>query len=196
MSVLLAAESSGPIAFPILSMLIFVPAAGAIIITLLSKRRPEFVRLVAALTSVITGAMSVWLLAEFDGESGGCTVRKAIREKIVFSLHDVARDPPFINLDLVSCRNLLIYFRSDLQRQVFDRFRYALRDEALLFLGSSETVGAADELFAPCRTAVTSSVSAPRASGESRVRRRPIRHRSAVNGRRRPARPARGSSAR
>ena len=71
MSVLLAAESSGPIAFPILSMLIFVPAAGAIIITLLSKRRPEFVRLVAALTSVITGAMSVWLLAEFDGESGG-----------------------------------------------------------------------------------------------------------------------------
>ena len=83
----------------------------------------------------------------FDGEPGGCTVRKAIREKIVFSLHDVARDPPFINLDLVSCRNLLIYFQSELQRQVFDRFHYALRDEALLFLGKSETVGSASELF-------------------------------------------------
>jgi NADH-quinone oxidoreductase subunit M len=73
MSALLAAEAAqgGPLAFPILSMLIFLPAAGALVITVLSKRRPEFVRLVAAVSSVATGAMSVWLLVEFDGDSGG-----------------------------------------------------------------------------------------------------------------------------
>ncbi len=57
--------------FPILSMLIFLPAAGALIITLLSKRRPEFVKLVAAISSVATGAMSVWLLTEFDQDEAG-----------------------------------------------------------------------------------------------------------------------------
>ena len=62
-------EASIP--FPILSMLIFVPAAGAIIITLLSKRRPEFMKLVAAITSVTTGAMSVWLMAEFNSADAG-----------------------------------------------------------------------------------------------------------------------------
>jgi len=57
--------------FPILSMLIFLPAAGAVIITLLSKRRPEFMKLVAAITSVATGAMSVWLLTEFNQADAG-----------------------------------------------------------------------------------------------------------------------------
>lgn len=59
------------LAFPILSMLIFVPAAGAILITLMSNRRPEYMKLVAAFSSVATGAMSIWLLAEFDGTDGG-----------------------------------------------------------------------------------------------------------------------------
>ncbi len=73
MTALIAAEAGhgGALAFPILSMLIFLPAAGAVIITLLSKRRPEYVKLVAALTSVATGAMSIWLLAEFDTDDGG-----------------------------------------------------------------------------------------------------------------------------
>ena len=73
MSALIAAEAvqGDALAFPILSMLVFLPVAGALIITLLSKRRPEFVRLVAALTSVATGALSVWLLVEFDGDSPG-----------------------------------------------------------------------------------------------------------------------------
>jgi NADH-quinone oxidoreductase subunit M len=69
--VLAADTTSGALAFPILSMLVFLPVAGALIITVLSKRRPEFVRLVAAITSVATGAMSVWLMVEFDGDSGG-----------------------------------------------------------------------------------------------------------------------------
>ena len=61
----------GELGFPILSMLVFVPAAGALLITLLSKRRPEYMKLVAAITSVATGAMSVWLTAEFDRHDSG-----------------------------------------------------------------------------------------------------------------------------
>lgn len=71
MSVLVAAEGGGAAAFPILSMLVFLPVAGALLITVMSKRRPEFVRLVAAISSVATGAMSVWLLAEFDSDTAG-----------------------------------------------------------------------------------------------------------------------------
>ena len=71
MNALLAADASGALGFPILSMLIIVPAAGAALITLLSKRRPEYMKLVAAITSVATGAMSIWLLAEFDRDDSG-----------------------------------------------------------------------------------------------------------------------------
>ena len=85
--------------------------------------------------------------AWFEPCPGGYAVRRALREKIVFSVHDVTRDPPFLKLDLVSCRNLLIYFRSELQARVFERFHYALKDDAILFLGKSEAVSASASLF-------------------------------------------------
>ena len=85
----------------------------------------------------------------FEPAPGGYVVRKVLREKIVFSVHNVATDPPFLNLDLVSCRNLLIYFQSSLQSQVFERFHYALKDNGLLFLGKSEDVIAGQSLFKP-----------------------------------------------
>ncbi len=85
----------------------------------------------------------------FEPAPGGYVVRKVLREKIVFSTHNVATDPPFLNLDLISCRNLLIYFQSSLQAQVFERFHYALKDNGLLFLGKSEDVIAAQSLFKP-----------------------------------------------
>jgi NADH-quinone oxidoreductase subunit M len=65
------AASDAVLGFPILSMLIVVPAVGALIITLLSKRRPEYMKLVAIVTSVVTGAMAVWLTAEFDRGADG-----------------------------------------------------------------------------------------------------------------------------
>jgi NADH-quinone oxidoreductase subunit M len=68
---MLAAGSSSDLAFPILSMLIVLPAAGAALIVLLSKRRPEFMKLVAAISSVATGAMAIWLTAEFDQADDG-----------------------------------------------------------------------------------------------------------------------------
>ena len=73
---------------------------------------------------------------------------KAIRDMIVFSKHDVIKDPPFLNLDLVSCRNLLIYFNADLQQRVLSIFSYALRYQGLMFLGLSETIGNLTSIFA------------------------------------------------
>ncbi|WP_409192824.1 CheR family methyltransferase [Bradyrhizobium sp. RDM4] len=66
-----------------------------------------------------------------------------------FSPHSVIRDPPFSRIDLVSCRNLLIYFGADVQNQVIPTFHYALRPEGYLFLGSAENVSQFAELFAP-----------------------------------------------
>lgn len=79
----------------------------------------------------------------------GYQICKAIRESCIFARHDVTRDPPFSNLDLVSCRNLLIYLDQSAQRRVLPVFHYALRPHGLLMLGSAESVSAGPDLFAP-----------------------------------------------
>jgi two-component system CheB/CheR fusion protein len=76
-------------------------------------------------------------------------VKKEIREAVVFAPQSVFRDPPFTKLDLLSCRNLLIYLCADLQKRLMPMFHYALRPGGILFLGSSETAGGFGELFAP-----------------------------------------------
>ncbi|NVO28648.1 PAS domain-containing protein [Donghicola sp. C2-DW-16] len=68
-------------------------------------------------------------------------VAKVIRELVIFSRHDLTYDPPFLRLDLISCRNLLIYFSSDLQRRIMPIFHYSLNHNGMLFLGKSESVG-------------------------------------------------------
>jgi two-component system, chemotaxis family, CheB/CheR fusion protein len=67
-------------------------------------------------------------------------VRTQLRDAVLFSPHDLLRDPPFSRIDLVACRNLLIYLERDLQDRVLGLFRYALRTDAFLFLGSAEGV--------------------------------------------------------
>ncbi|THB67210.1 MAG: PAS domain S-box protein, partial [Spirochaetaceae bacterium] len=71
----------------------------------------------------------------------------AIRSMVLFSRHDVTNNPPFLKLDLISCRNLLIYFGQELQQHVLPLFHYALKPDGLLFLGKSETIGAFSDLF-------------------------------------------------
>lgn len=80
---------------------------------------------------------------------GGYRVTKRLRELLVFSEHDVIIDSPFSKLDLIICRNLLIYFSSELQRRLIPLFHYALNPGGLLFLGTSEGVGDLGELFTP-----------------------------------------------
>ena len=74
-------------------------------------------------------------------------ILKSVRELCVFSLHDLIRQPPFINMDLVSCRNLLIYFKPQQQEELFGTFHYALRPDGLLLLGRSESAGFSAHLF-------------------------------------------------
>lgn len=85
----------------------------------------------------------------FEAEEGSHVVRKSIRDLCVFSPHSLIRDPPFSRLDLISCRNLLIYFGAEVQRQVIPTFHYALRPGGFLFLGSSEHIGPFANLFMP-----------------------------------------------
>lgn len=74
-------------------------------------------------------------------------VSKTIRDLVIFSEQDIVRDPPFSKLDLISCRNLLIYMSSDLQKKIIPLFHYALNANAFLFLGNSEGIGEFSELF-------------------------------------------------
>lgn len=69
------------------------------------------------------------------------TIRNDIREMVVFAPHDVIKDPPFTKLDVLSCRNLLIYLNGDAQEKALSNFNYALNNDGILFLGPSESVG-------------------------------------------------------
>ena len=89
-------------------------------------------------------------LARFFAERpGGYQVDKRIGEMVLFAQHDVSMDPPFTRLDIVSCRNLMIYFGSALQKRLVPLFHYSLRPGGALLLGGSETVGRAQSLFRP-----------------------------------------------
>ena len=83
-----------------------------------------------------------------DSDGNHYRVQKRVRDALVFSEQDVIRDPPFSRLDLVSCRNLLIYLGAELQAKLMRLFDYALRPGGYLFLGTSETVGEFGTLFA------------------------------------------------
>lgn len=83
----------------------------------------------------------------FTEEEGGYRVNKALREQVVFARQNVMSDPPFSRMDLISCRNLLIYFEPELQKKIFPAFHYALKPEGYLFLGASESIGQFTDLF-------------------------------------------------
>ena len=76
-------------------------------------------------------------------------IRKEVREIVLFANHSIIKEPPFLRLDLISCRNLLIYLERDLQREVCATFAYGLKPRRFLFLGSAETTDAAPDLFTP-----------------------------------------------
>ncbi|NHZ39223.1 PAS domain-containing protein [Massilia sp. CCM 8693] len=83
----------------------------------------------------------------FVERDGGYRVCKEIREMVTFAPQNLVMDPPFTKLDLLTCRNLLIYLEADLQKKLLPLFHYSLRPGGILVLGSAETVGAASDLF-------------------------------------------------
>lgn len=85
----------------------------------------------------------------FNKQDGAYRVKKGVRDMVVFALQNVITDPPFSKIDLISCRNLLIYMGSELQKKVLPIFHYALGRSGYLFLGTSESVGEFSDLFSP-----------------------------------------------
>ena len=83
----------------------------------------------------------------FIRTDGHYQVKKQIREMCVFSKHDLTEDPPFSNLDLISCRNVLIYLEPAAQERIIGNFSYALRSGGFLLLGKSEALGRFPDLF-------------------------------------------------
>ncbi|MFT5718361.1 MAG: two-component system CheB/CheR fusion protein [Oleiphilaceae bacterium] len=83
----------------------------------------------------------------FIKENGQYRIIKAIREILIFASQSLIKDPPFTKLDLLSCRNALIYFSAELQKKLFPIFHYSLNENGILFLGSSETTGQFNEYF-------------------------------------------------
>ncbi len=74
-------------------------------------------------------------------------IKKVIRQMVMFSRHDITNDPPFVRLDLISCRNLLIYFDNELQREAIRTFHYSLLESGYLLLGKSENISQLNDLF-------------------------------------------------
>jgi two-component system CheB/CheR fusion protein len=83
----------------------------------------------------------------FSKVNGNFQVHKSIRDMCIFARQNLVVDPPFSNLDLVTCRNVLIYFGPSLQRRIIPMFHYSLRPTGFLLLGNSETIGASTEYF-------------------------------------------------
>jgi len=88
----------------------------------------------------------------FVPDDRGYRVRKEIREMVIFAPQNLIMDPPFTKLDLVICRNLLIYLAPELQKKILPLFHYSLNPGGFLFLGSAETSAASQELFEPLAT--------------------------------------------
>jgi two-component system CheB/CheR fusion protein len=99
--------------------------------------------------AIVADISDTRLTQNFVRESGGYRISKAIREMCLFSVHDLVKDPPFSKLDLISCRNLLIYFQPQLQHRVLTTFHYALMPNRYLLLGPSEGVAVQPRLFTP-----------------------------------------------
>jgi two-component system CheB/CheR fusion protein len=83
----------------------------------------------------------------FVKDESGYRVRKELREMVVFAIHNVIKDPPFTKLDLLSCRNLMIYLEPEAQSRLIPAFHYALKPGGVLFLATSESIGNYTDLF-------------------------------------------------
>jgi two-component system CheB/CheR fusion protein len=96
----------------------------------------------------IVADVSAQRLDRFFNQDGKTfRIKKQIRDMLVFAVQNLIKDPPFSKLDLVSCRNLLIYMGADLQKKILPLFHYTLNPQGFLFLGSSETIGGFVDLF-------------------------------------------------
>ncbi len=126
-----------------------LPASPKLVIfaTDIDSQAVSFARNGKYLKSHMKGVSPERIKRWFNQEGDYYTISPQIREMCIFSVHSVLKDPPFSKLDLLSCRNLLIYLDTALQERLIPIFHYALRPSGFLFLGSSEGVGRRSDLF-------------------------------------------------
>ncbi|MEY4640118.1 MAG: hypothetical protein RLZZ227_112 [Pseudomonadota bacterium] len=97
--------------------------------------------------SIIADVTPSRLRQFFTKQENHYQIRKPIRDKVLFASHNLLRDPPFSKIDLISCRNLLIYLNRDVQIQVLEMFHFALKPDGILFLGNSESADVVGDHF-------------------------------------------------
>jgi two-component system, chemotaxis family, CheB/CheR fusion protein len=102
--------------------------------------------------SIVTSISPQRLKRFFLKHDDSYLVKKQIRDMVIFAVHNIIKDPPFSKLDLVSCRNLLIYLDAQLQGKVIPLFHYTLKENGILMLGSSESIGGFTDLFSSINT--------------------------------------------
>jgi two-component system, chemotaxis family, CheB/CheR fusion protein len=109
----------------------------------------EFARIGRYPESVASNLSEQLLKNYFKNDAGLLQVSGNLREKIVFSVQNLISDPPFSKLDLITCRNLLIYLQAEIQSKVIELFHFSLKRKGYLMLGNSETTGQKEHLFRP-----------------------------------------------
>ncbi|MGB5749409.1 MAG: chemotaxis protein CheB [Desulfobacterales bacterium] len=109
----------------------------------------DFARMAVYSDSVAADVSQERLDRFFIKEDNTYRIKKQIRDMVVFADQNVIKDPPFSRLDLVSCRNLLIYMEPVLQKKILPLFHYTLTHQGILFLGTSESIGEFSHLFSP-----------------------------------------------
>ncbi|MEZ0374330.1 MAG: CheR family methyltransferase [Candidatus Sericytochromatia bacterium] len=113
----------------------------------LDQQAIDFARQGVYGASAVEGLPEDMLQLCFDSHGEKYEVKKEIRSQVLFTRHDLTSNPPFLKLDLISCRNLLIYFNPQLQKQLLPIFHYALNPNGILFLGKSESISEFSDLF-------------------------------------------------
>lgn len=114
----------------------------------LDKKAIEFAGMGIYSESIISDVPKEFLKLYFkQRENGGYQINETIRKMVIFATHNIIKDPPFTKMDFVSCRNMLIYLKSNMQQKVLSMLYYSLNKPGYLFLGSSETLGDVEDGF-------------------------------------------------
>ncbi len=113
----------------------------------ISEKAIQKARSGSYMNSEVNGVSEKRLQTFFDKINGCYQIKKSIRDMCVFAPHNFLKDAPFARVDLISCRNVLIYMEPYLQKKALSTFHYALNNKGFLFLGKSETTGSLSELF-------------------------------------------------
>ncbi len=97
--------------------------------------------------SIVSSLSKTRLANNFEKHGDNFKVKKRLRDLIVFAPHNIAKDSPFVHMDFISCRNMMIYFQPELQKKILSLFHFSLNKNGFLFLGPSETIGKLSHLY-------------------------------------------------